>query len=152
MTLMRLMYLLAGLTLGCPEMLIAQPGQPSDQAKRKVVALIDRYTQARDNRDTTLLKQILTRDIDQLVSTGEWRTGMRAAVDGMLTSSASNPGDRTLVVDKIKFLSPRSAVADCRYEIKNSDGTIRRMWSSFILVSEGGTWKISGIRNMLPSR
>lgn len=148
---MKLLYLLVGLTLACPAILSAQADKPSDRVKRKVVALIAEYAQARDNKDTTLLKQILADDIDQLVSTGEWRSGIRAAVEGMMASSVSNPGDRTLVVDKIKLINPHSVIADCRYEIKNPDGTARRMWSSFILVEDKGTWKISAIRNMLPT-
>lgn len=148
---MRFRYFLAGLTLACPAILIAQSDQSSGRTKGKVEEVISRYAQARDNRDTTLLKQILTDDIDQLVSSGEWRTGIRAAIEGMMASSASRPGDRMLQVDKVRFLSPRTALADCRYEIKNSDGSVRRMWSSFVLVADGGRWKITAIRNMLPS-
>ena len=124
---------------------------PTSRQKNEFTVLIDQYSKARENRDTVLLKKILTDDIDQLVSTGEWRTGMRAAVQGMMASSASRPGERTLVIDRIKLLSSNSAVVDCRYEIKNSDGTTRKMWSSFSLVSSSGRWKISAIRNMLPS-
>jgi len=49
------------------------------------------------------------------------------------------------------MLNSAAAMADCRYEITNADGTIRKMWSSFIIVDEKGKWKISAIRNMLPS-
>lgn len=112
--------------------------------------LIEKYSTARENRDTVLLKAILTSDIDQLVSTGEWRTGIHAAVEGMLKSSASNPGTRTLKVEKIKLLNNQSALIDCRYEIKNPDGSKRLMWSSFIAVLEKEKWKINAIRNMMP--
>jgi hypothetical protein len=49
------------------------------------------------------------------------------------------------------MLSAHNAIVDCRYEIKNPDGTLRKMWSSFIAISEKQTWKITAIRNMLPS-
>lgn len=129
----------------------AQSGQPNDQQQKEIVALIDKYSEARDKSDTVLLKSILTPDIDQLVSSGEWRKGIGTAVQGMLRSSGSNPGDRTLRVESIRMFNPTTAMADSRYEIKNTDGTLRRMWSTFIVVADKGTWKISAIRNMLPS-
>ena len=66
------------------------------------MSLIDKYSQAREKRDTVLLKSILTTDVDQLVSTGEWRNGIDASVKGMLNSSANSPGTRTLKIEKIR--------------------------------------------------
>lgn len=126
--------------------------QTANEAQRKsLTRLIDQYSEARTKSDTVLLKSILTTDIDQLVSTGEWRNGLRPAVKGMLSSSLSNSGKRTLTVEKIKMLNASCAVVDCRYEILEANGSTRKMWSTFIAVSEKGKWKISAIRNMLPS-
>lgn len=119
--------------------------------QKEIMKLIDQYAQARENSDTLLLKSILTPDVDQLVSTGEWRVGIRAAVDGMLKSSASNSGKRTLTIDKIQLLTPALALVDCRYEIQQVDGSLRKMWSSFIVVRLGDAWKIRSIRNMVPA-
>ncbi len=121
------------------------------QQKKEIISLVDQYAQARENQDTVLLKSILTTDIDQLVSSGEWRKGMGAAMEGMMRSSGSNPGDRTLTVDQVKFLGEQAAIADARYEIKNADGSIRKMWSTFIVVKKAGKWEITAIRNMLPA-
>ena len=123
----------------------------NDNLRKTITTLIDQNSQAREKRDTVLLKTILTTDVDQLVSTGEWRVGIKAAVDGMMRSSANNPGTRTLTVEKIQTISSSSAIVDCRYEIKNPDGTSRKMWSTFIVVDEKRVWKIKSIRNMLPS-
>ncbi len=123
----------------------------SDKLQKTITDLIDQYSLAREKSDTALLKTILTSNVDQLVSTGEWRVGIRAAVDGMLKSSANNPGKRTLVVDKIQAITSSSAIVDCRYEITNADGTVRKMWSTFIVVAEKDKWKIMSIRNMMPS-
>lgn len=117
---------------------------------QEIIDLISSYSKARETKDTVLLKEILVEDIDQLVSSGEWRKGIEAAVQGMMESSSANPGDRTLNVESIRFLNPDAAVVDARYEIKNSSGTIRKMWSTFIVVLETEQWKISAIRNMLP--
>src|SRR5689334_7798400 len=116
----------------------AQQSTPSDTQNKDIRALIDKYSLAREKRDTSLLKLILTQDIDQLVSTGEWRNGMASAVQGMLTSSANSPGTRTLSVDKIRLLNSDQAIVDCKYDITNADGSQRHMWSTFIVVAERG--------------
>lgn len=116
----------------------------------KIHRLIDRYSQARETKDTVLLKEILTEDIDQLVSNGEWRNGIRAAVTGMMQSSSANPGTRTLEVEKIKFLSDEIAIVDCRYTIKSAE-TNRNMWSSFTVIFQKNRWRITAIRNMAPN-
>ena len=119
--------------------------------QKAISALIEQYSQAREKRDTVLLKAILTPDVDQLVSTGEWRAGINAAVEGMMKSSANSPGTRTLHIEKTQMITASSAIVDCRYEIQNADGTARKMWSTFIVVTEKGVWKIMAIRNMLPA-
>jgi len=128
----------------------AQVKTPSDSQRKTISSLIDQYSRAREKRDTALLKSILTEDVDQLVSTGEWRNGIGASVEGMLKSSAEKPGTRTLTVDKIRMFNASSGIVDCKYEIQNADGTIRKMWSTFIVFFDRKIWKISAIRNMLP--
>jgi len=137
--------------LACIIVFYGQGATVNDKLQKAITSLIDQYSYAREKRDTVLLKTILTHDVDQLVSTGEWRTGRTAAVEGMMKSSANSPGTRTLHVEKIQTLSPSSAIADCRYEIQNTDGTARKMWSTFIVIADKKTWKIRAIRNMLPA-
>lgn len=114
-------------------------------------ALIDAYSLARETSDTVLLKSILTKDVDQLVSNGVWRSGIHEAMVGMQQSSGNNPGMRSLTIRKIRFLGPASGIVDAEYVIKQENGTERRMWSSFIVVRDEQHWKISAIRNMLPT-
>jgi len=136
--------------LTCLIVFYGQGATVNDKLQKAITSLIDQYSQAREKRDTDLLKTILTPDVDQLVSTGEWRTGIKAAVEGMMKSSANSPGTRTLHIEKIQTISSSSAIVDCRYEIQNADGTARKMWSTFIVVADKETWKIRAIRNMLP--
>jgi enamine deaminase RidA (YjgF/YER057c/UK114 family) len=131
--------------------LYGQPATVNDKQQKAITTLIDQYSQAREKRDTLLLKAILTSDVDQLVSTGEWRVGINAAIEGMMKSSATSPGTRTLHLEKIQTITASSAIVDCRYEIQNADGTTRKMWSTFIVVADKETWKIKAIRNMLPA-
>ncbi len=131
--------------------LYGQHSTPNDVHQKAVTALIAQYSEAREKSDTLLLKKILTADVDQLVSTGEWRNGISTAVQGMIKSSANSPGTRILTIEKIKMFNSTTAIVDCRYEITNADGTIRKMWSSFFVVAEKKKWKISAIRNMMPA-
>ena len=121
------------------------------EESQEVINLINSYSKARETKDTVLLKEILVKNVDQLVSSGVWRKGIAESVKGMMESSAENPGDRTLKVESIRFLNPDAAIVDARYEIKNSDASIRKMWSTFVVVTEKEQWKISAIRNMLPT-
>jgi hypothetical protein len=143
--------LFCSLYFGASLFVSGQAGTVTDDQRRILTTFIDQYSEAREKRDTTLLKKILTNDVDQLVSNGEWRDGIGAALDGMIRSSAGTPGTRILRVEKIKMLSATTAIVDCRYEIQNKDGSIRKMWSSFVAIDEKGTWKITAIRNMLPA-
>lgn len=148
---MKKIFLLLLLNLSGIIMLFGQHTMPSAQQAKDISLLIDKYSEAREKRDTVLLKSILTADVDQLVSTGEWRNGINASVRGMLRSSATSPGTRTLNIEKTRLLNANCAIVDCKYEIQNSDGTPRKMWSTFVVVTDKGTWKISAIRNMLPT-
>lgn len=120
--------------------------------QQDISALIDNYSKAREQMDTVLLKNILTSDIDQLVSSGEWRQGIAQSVQGMLRSSSSNAGARTIIIDKMRLLTAGTALVDTRYEIINADGTTRKMWSTFVVVHNKSSWKITAIRNMLPQK
>ncbi len=136
--------------------LLALPGfsqdiKDKDKQEQKIYSLIENYTKARETKDTVLLKSILTTDIDQLVSSGEWRFGKQDAVNGMLRSSSTKPGTRTINIEKIRFPNAESAIVDAKYEIRNTDSSSRKMWSTFIVVYLDDGWKITAIRNMLPA-
>jgi len=141
------LFILLGLAF--PFFVCGQQVNVDNKQKQEINAVVEKYLQARDNKDEVLLKSILTDDMDQLVSTGEWRRGKAASVKGMMQSSKSNPGERTIKVENIRFIHPECAIADARYEIQNTDGTARKMWSTFIVAKEKGIWKIAAIRNML---
>ena len=148
---MKNIVLLLSLILKAGLFLYGQNSIPDDRQRQAITSLIDQYSEAREKRDTVLLKTILTMDVDQLVSTGEWRNGIGASLEGMLKSSTNSPGTRTLDIEKIRMLNPKSAIIDCKYVIKNEDGSTRKMWSTFIVLSDNEVWKICAIRNMLPA-
>jgi uncharacterized protein (TIGR02246 family) len=116
-----------------------------------VRALVAAYSEARDKSDAAALTALFTADADQLVSSGEWRRGREAVVKGSLASSQQTQGKRTFTIDTVRMIAADVALADSRYEIAQADGTTRRMWASWVLVKDGGTWKIAAIRNMLPA-
>src|SRR5688572_20387325 len=98
--------------LACIIVLYGQEIKVNDKLQKAMTSLIDQYSQAREKRDTDLLKTILTPDVDQLVSTGEWRVEINAAVEGMIKSSANTTTSRSLQVDKIQTISLSSALVD----------------------------------------
>jgi len=126
----------------------AQETTTNNNFKLEIHNLIEKYLEARQTKDTLLLNRILTSDIDQLVSSGEWRIGIDECVNGMMRSSTSNPGNRKIEIDKIRLLGLDAGLVDARYEITNADGTIRKMWSTFIVIKDDARWKIAAIRNM----
>ncbi len=119
------------------------------KVEKKLHALINKYVQAREANDSGVLASILTSDVDQLVSSGNWRKGKSMAIKGMLRSSSNNRGKRSITVDQIRILTKNCALIDTKYEIQKADHSVRKMWSSFTSVKRGGTWKIAAIRNML---
>ena len=118
---------------------------------QEIHALIDQYTQARETKDTALLDRILAPVVDQLVSSGTWRNNKKESMKGMLQSSQNNPGTRKITIEKVRMLNATSGIVDTKYEIENTDGSTRKMWSTFIVVYHEDRWKISAIRNMLPA-
>ena len=130
--------------------------QPADGEGRAAEAdgaraVVEAYVAARDARNEAAVRTLLTADVDQFTSRGEWRRGLEAAVAGMGRSTQQNPGERTLTVESVRLVSPGVAVVDGRYEIANTNGSTRRLWSSFVVVRQGSNWQIAAIRNMQPA-
>ena len=114
--------------------------------------VVKEYVGARDRQDPAAVGALFTSDADQLVSSGEWRKGREALVKGTLASTArTGAGNRTITLETIRFPTRDVAIADGRYEITGGAGGDRRMWSTFVMVREGSTWRIAAIRNMLPA-
>jgi uncharacterized protein (TIGR02246 family) len=128
--------------------LFAQPA--NDEAAVK--AVVARYVDAREKRDSAAVEGVFTKDADQLVSSGEWRKGREAVVRGTLASSESTGGRRTITVENVRFVTRDVAVADGRYEISGlAGGQSRHMWSTFVIARGPDGWRIAAIRNMLPA-
>ena len=139
---------LLALTVLAPTSAVAQTPVTDEAAVR---ALVEAYSAARDKGDAAALTALFTADADQLVSSGEWRRGREAVVKGSLASSQQAQGKRTFTIDTVRMIAANVALADSRYEIAQTDGATRRMWASWLLVKDGGAWKIAAIRNMLPA-
>lgn len=121
-------------------------------AEQAVKDLVAAYAAAREAKDPEAIRSLFTEDADQLVSSGVWRRGREALVEGMLGSSTRNPGSRTLTVETVRFPAPGIAVADARYVIRGTGGAPdRKMWSTFVCAQADGRWRIAAIRNMLPA-
>jgi uncharacterized protein (TIGR02246 family) len=134
-------------------LLLGQGTAPPQGDEAGVRDVVKKYLEFRERRDADSLRALFTEDVDQLVSSGEWRRGREAVVKGTLASSAQTSGARTIVIQTVRFPSRDVAIADGPYEIAGGQQTAtRKMWSSFVMVRAGGSWKISAIRNMLPAQ
>jgi uncharacterized protein (TIGR02246 family) len=114
--------------------------------------LVQKYVDARENKDARAIEALFTSDADQLVSTGEWRKGRSEVVRGTLASSQRSGGRRTITISSVRFVAPGVALADGRYEIADlAGGESRRMWTTLVLIRGSDGWRIAAIRNMLPA-
>ncbi len=135
-----------GLCLAAPAM--AQ--KAGDDAA--IRAVVQKYLDARQERDPQAVTALFTEDADQLVSSGEWRRGREALVKGAMASSERTGGKRTITVESVRYVTPDVAIADGRYELTGlAGGQTRKMWSSFVMHRTRSGWKIAAIRNMLPA-
>lgn len=125
--------------------LSAQAPAPDETAVRSAV---ERYVTARDARNPDAVGSLFTPDADQYTTSGEWRRGRAAVVAGTAESSRQNPGDRSIDIASVRFITPDVAIADGRYNIAGSD--VRR-WTTIVLKREAGVWRIAAIRNMVPT-
>ena len=124
--------------------------QTSDESA--IRDMVQKYVNARELRDPKGVEALFTEDADQLVSDGVWRKGREAIVKGTLESSQRSGGHRTIEVQSVRFLSTDVAIADGRYTLAASGtSAARQMWTSILLTRTNGTWRIAGIRNMLPA-
>jgi uncharacterized protein (TIGR02246 family) len=115
--------------------------------------LVARYVAARELRDPKAVEALFTADSDQYTTSGEWRRGQAAIVAGTARSWAQNPGVRRIHVDAVRFITTDVAIADGAYETTTAGGTApaRRMWTSIVVVRTPQGWRISAIRNMVPT-
>ena len=143
---------LAGIAL-----LIAVSPAPAQNTSRAadesaIKAVIKAFIDTREANDRAGLTALLTEDADQRQTSGNMRSGREAVVSGSLATTQSTGGRRTIAVDSLRFLGPDVALVDGRYDsIGRSDGTDQRLITAIVLRREGTAWKISAIRNMLPT-
>jgi uncharacterized protein (TIGR02246 family) len=136
--------------LVCASTLPAQPRAQESSDEAAIRAVVRQYVDARELRDPAAIEALFTADADQHTTAGEWRRGRAQLVSGALESSTRNPGTRRIDIDSVRFISPDVAIADGPYEIA-SGGEVRRMWTTIVLAREAGAWRISAIRNMVPT-
>jgi uncharacterized protein (TIGR02246 family) len=124
--------------------------QHNDEAAIREV--VSKYVDARERRDPKAVEELFTNDADQLVSSGEWRRGRDAVVRGTMESSSRTGGKRSITVESVRMVTPDVAIADGRYELTGlAGGATRNMWTTLVLKRTEKGWRISAIRNMLPT-
>ncbi len=144
-----LLLISAGGLILVASLMAQSPASVKDESA--IRGLVQRYVDAREQKNPQAVEALFTGDADQLVSTGEWRRGRDAVVKGVITSSQSMAGKRTIQVETIRIVAPDIALADGRYEVAGAPGGDRKMWSTFVMARGPDGWRIAAIRNMLPA-
>jgi uncharacterized protein (TIGR02246 family) len=126
----------------------AQAPVPASADETAVRTLIQNYVNARDARDPSAIEALFTADADQYTTAGEWRRGRAQVVPGTAESTKQNPGDRSITVASVRFVTPDVAIADGSYDIV---GSAVKRWTTMVLEREAGVWRITAIRNMVPT-
>jgi uncharacterized protein (TIGR02246 family) len=94
---------------------------------------------------------LFTPDADQFTTAGEWRRGREQIRSGTAESSRRNPGVRRISIEAVRFVTGDVAIADGHYEISAGNTPARRMWTTLVMVRTDAGWRISAIRNMVPT-
>lgn len=110
--------------------------------------MIRRYTQSRELSDPKAIEALFTADADQYTTSGDWRRGLQHLVNGMLETSARNPGTRAISIAAVRFVTPDIAIVDGEYRTGTD---ARRLWTTLIVKREARGWRIAAIRNMAPT-
>ena len=121
----------------------------SDQ--EAIRATISNYMKARNEKTPERLAQLFTADADQLVSTGEWRHGADELVRGMTASSRQEQAKSSVSITDIRMLDQDVAIVDGGYQTTSLEGTVREMWTTFVVKRTPDAWRIAAIRNMKPT-
>lgn len=148
------MILFRALALVACLLMATAAGQTASNAadEREIRELVAQYVAARNTHDAVATRRLFTSDADQLVSTGEWRKGADALVRGAMASSQKEASKSTITIESIRFVIRTVALVDGRYEtVSAATGATRKMWTTLLVAKMGQEWRISAIRNMLPS-
>ena len=132
-----------------PTLIAQQSG--SAVAEAEIRKLVDRYMAAREAQDPSAIAALFAADADQFTTAGEWRRGREQIRSGTAESSRRNPGVRRISIEAIRFVTGDVAIADGHYEISTGSTPARRMWTTLVLVRTDDGWRISAIRNMVPT-
>jgi uncharacterized protein (TIGR02246 family) len=132
-----------------PALIAQRTGSAADEGE--IRKLVDRYMTARDAQDPSAIAALFTPDADQFTTGGEWRRGREQIRSGTAESSRRNPGVRRISIEAVRFVTGDVAIADGHYEISTGSTPARRMWTTLVLVRTRDGWRISAIRNMVPT-
>ena len=113
--------------------------------------VISKYVLARNEKAPDRVRSLFAADADQLVSTGEWRHGVDELIRGMMLSSNQEQTKSLVSIAHVRLLDSNVAIVDGRYQTTSLGGTVRDMWTTFVLTRTPEGWQITAIRNMKPA-
>jgi uncharacterized protein (TIGR02246 family) len=123
---------------------------PRGADEAAIRARVPNYTEARTAEASQAIEALFTADADQHTSAGEWRCGREQVVPGTLGSAANNPGTRRIDIGIIRFVTDDIGIVDGPYVV-GEGASQRRYWTMTLPKRQASVWRISAIRNMLPT-
>mgnify|MGYP003152816730 FL=1 len=96
-----------------------QASAQANDDEANIRQVVEQYLESRRQRDEQALRAILTEDVDQIPSSGILRDGIDAVANGTLAPSDRTGGERSITIERIRFISPDVAIADGPYDIVN---------------------------------
>lgn len=145
-------FAFAGVGFAIAAFALAQ--QPASRAadEAAIRELANAFLATRAGSDADSLRALLVEEADQQVTSGRMRSGREAVVQGSLETTQATGGQRTITLERIRFLTADVAIADGPYAIVGrNDGPDRHYRTTFVVQRVDGAWKIAAIRNMLPA-
>ncbi len=139
----------------------AQPAPTplADQTDAEVRAMTDQFVANWNQHDTAAMAALWTEDGDHMEPDGRTVYGPKEVkrLFDIEHGSVFKDSELNLVVERVRAVGKDTAIADGTYELFNArdpagnDIGTRTGYFFFVVVRDGGGWKVSASRLMLPA-
>lgn len=135
------------------------PTPIADQTDAEVRAVTDQFVENWNKHDTAALAALWTEDGDHTEPDGRTVYGPKEIkrLFDIEHGTVFKDSELNLVVERVRTVSPDTAIADGTYELFNArdpagnDIGTRTGYFFYVVVKQDGKWKVSASRLMLPA-
>ena len=122
--------------------------QPAAEDHAGVRAVLDRFYDGWNAHDVDKMVSIYADDVDHINVFGEWHKGKAEIRQDLaqLHSGPARPGRKVHVIEKVRFLTPETAVVQ-----GSSKSPAGLNLGTYMMQKQRGTWLIVSFTNVVPS-